>query len=220
VFEQFSLARKRTHWLASLNTEKKRKNDNKPNTWRWTAGPLAPTSANRCPQILLTDARDGSTAKTEFQKPHGQTQFSSTAYPGVYGTSDGSPKWPGPLPPLARPNSRCVAHENQNTSVQPPVAQLTKKPRAAEAHTFHRYSPANYQSGNHIRTRGGGWVFDVRKSALRLDFEPAWGERLTGSQETSTGCRSLGASFDLYLAPAPSLPSDLHNVFTFFKTGW
>jgi hypothetical protein len=134
--------------------------------------PLAPASANRCPQILLTFARDGSTSKTEFQMPHGQTQFSSTACPGVYGTSDGSPKWSGPLPRLTRPNSRCITRDNQNTSHQPTVAQLTKKPWRADARTFQWNLVANHQFGNHIRTRGGGWVFDVRKSGLRLDFEP------------------------------------------------
>jgi hypothetical protein len=124
--------------------------------------------------------------------PHGQTQFSSTACPGIYGTRDGSPKCSGPLPRLARPNSRCITHDNQNTSHQPPTAQLTKKSWWADVRTFHRHLVANHQFGNHIRTRGGGWVFDVRKSALRLDFEPAWGERLKTTGWDASGAYALG----------------------------
>jgi hypothetical protein len=106
-----------------------------------------------------------------FKSPR-QTRFASTACPGVCGISDESPKRLGPLPRLARPNSRFITHDNQNTSHKPPVAQLTKRSRCADARTFHRRSPTNHQFGKHM-TRGGGWVLDVRKSALRLDFEPA-----------------------------------------------
>jgi hypothetical protein len=131
-----------------------------------------PASAERCPKSCPQTHGTVPQPKQNFKSPR-QTQFASAACPGVCGTSDGSPDRLGPLPRLARPKSRCITHDNQNTSHQPPTAELTKRPRGADAHTFHRRSPANHQFGNHIRTRGGGWVFDVRESALRLDFEPA-----------------------------------------------
>jgi hypothetical protein len=141
------------------------KTDRRPATDAHIGWPIRPSSAHR---------RTGTVPhpNQNFKYPL-QTQSASTSYLGVCGASDRSPKRLGPLRRLARPNSSRITQENQKRNHQTPAAQLAKKPRGADARTFHQCSPANHQFGNHIRTRWGGWFFNVRKPALRLEFELA-----------------------------------------------